>query len=54
MLAQTSLGLVREIPLGFGGVYLLYLLRKPGPPAAPAGWAVAPTPTALDQGRRPE
>ena len=27
---KTSLELVREIPLGFGGLYLLYLLRKPG------------------------
>ena len=30
LLAQTSLEMVREIPLGFGGLYLLYLLRKPG------------------------
>jgi len=30
MLAETSLEMVREIPLGFGGLYLLYLLRKPG------------------------
>jgi ubiquinone/menaquinone biosynthesis C-methylase UbiE len=29
ILRQTSLELVREIPLGFGGLYLLYLLRKP-------------------------
>lgn len=31
ILRRTSLKLVREIPLGFGGLYLLYLLRKPGP-----------------------
>jgi hypothetical protein len=29
ILEKTSLELVREIPLGFGGLYLLYLLRKP-------------------------
>ena len=32
MFAQTSLELVREVPLGFGGLYFLYLLRKPGTP----------------------
>ena len=31
MLAQTSLEVVREVPLGFGGLYLLSLLRKPAP-----------------------
>jgi len=31
ILRRTSLELQREIPLGFGGLYLLYLLRKPGP-----------------------
>lgn len=29
LLAGTSLQVVREIPLGFGGLYWLYLLRKP-------------------------
>jgi len=28
ILKQTSLEMLREIPLGFGGLYLLYLLRK--------------------------
>jgi ubiquinone/menaquinone biosynthesis C-methylase UbiE len=28
ILKETSLDLLREIPLGFGGLYLLYLLRK--------------------------
>ena len=28
ILKQTSLELLREIPVGFGGLYLLYLLRK--------------------------
>jgi phosphatidylethanolamine/phosphatidyl-N-methylethanolamine N-methyltransferase len=37
MLAETSLELVREVPLGFGGLYLLYLLRRPGKPRADAG-----------------
>ncbi|MBI4572113.1 MAG: methyltransferase domain-containing protein [candidate division NC10 bacterium] len=41
ILAKTSLTLVRDIPLGFGGLYWLYLLRKPtglpGAPAAPRG-----------------
>jgi len=32
MLAQTSLELVREVALGFGGLYVLYLLRKPEKP----------------------
>jgi len=32
ILAETSLEMVREIPLGFGGLYLLYLLRKPSTP----------------------
>jgi ubiquinone/menaquinone biosynthesis C-methylase UbiE len=39
ILAGTSLELVREIPLGFGGLYFFYLLRKPAargdPPASP-------------------
>jgi ubiquinone/menaquinone biosynthesis C-methylase UbiE len=29
LLAGTSLQMLREIPLGFGGLYWLYLLRKP-------------------------
>ena len=29
LLAGTSLQVLREIPLGFGGLYWLYLLRKP-------------------------
>ncbi len=29
ILKETSLELLREIPLGFGGLYFLYLLRKP-------------------------
>jgi ubiquinone/menaquinone biosynthesis C-methylase UbiE len=29
MLAQTSLEMLQEIPMGFGGLYYLYLLRKP-------------------------
>jgi len=29
ILAQTSLELLQEIPMGFGGLYHLYLLRKP-------------------------
>lgn len=32
ILARTSLELLREIPLGFGGLYVLYLLRRPGVP----------------------
>lgn len=32
ILAQTSLELLREIPMGFGGLYHLYLLRKPASP----------------------
>jgi hypothetical protein len=35
ILAGTSLELLREIPLGFGGLYFLYLLRKPPAPAEP-------------------
>ncbi len=35
ILAPTSLELVREIPLGFGGLYFLYLLRRPGAARAP-------------------
>jgi phosphatidylethanolamine/phosphatidyl-N-methylethanolamine N-methyltransferase len=31
ILAATSLEILREIPLGFGGLYFLYLLRKPSP-----------------------
>ncbi len=37
MLAETSLQMVREVPLGFGGLYFLFLLRKPGTPGARAG-----------------
>jgi ubiquinone/menaquinone biosynthesis C-methylase UbiE len=37
MLAQTSLEVVREVPLGFGGLYVLYLLRKPGSDPASGG-----------------
>ena len=29
ILAQTSLEILQEIPMGFGGLYFLYLLRKP-------------------------
>jgi SAM-dependent methyltransferase len=29
ILRQTSLKLLREIPLALGGLYLMYLLRKP-------------------------
>jgi ubiquinone/menaquinone biosynthesis C-methylase UbiE len=29
ILARTSLELLREVPLGFGGLYFLYLLRRP-------------------------
>jgi hypothetical protein len=29
MLARTSLEILQEIPMGFGGLYYLYLLRKP-------------------------
>jgi ubiquinone/menaquinone biosynthesis C-methylase UbiE len=29
ILAQTSLEILQEIPMGFGGLYHLYLLRKP-------------------------
>jgi ubiquinone/menaquinone biosynthesis C-methylase UbiE len=36
MVAEISLELVREIPLGFGGLHFLYLLRKPGTPGARA------------------
>ena len=32
ILAQTSLEIVQEVPLGFGGLYFLYLLRKPSGP----------------------
>jgi ubiquinone/menaquinone biosynthesis C-methylase UbiE len=32
MLAQTSLEMLQEIPMGFGGLYCLYLLRKPASP----------------------
>jgi ubiquinone/menaquinone biosynthesis C-methylase UbiE len=39
ILAQTSLELVREVPLGFGGLYWIYLLRKP---ARGGGIAAAP------------
>ncbi len=28
ILNQTALELVREIPLGFGGLFFVYLLRK--------------------------
>ena len=30
ILKRTSLKLLREIPLAFGGLYLIYLLQKPG------------------------
>jgi ubiquinone/menaquinone biosynthesis C-methylase UbiE len=40
ILKRTSLELLREIPLAFGGLYLLYLLRKP----APGGGAPRPNP----------
>ena len=33
ILARTSLEIVQEIPMGFGGLYHLYLLRKPASPA---------------------
>jgi ubiquinone/menaquinone biosynthesis C-methylase UbiE len=36
ILAGTSLEKLREIPLGFGGFYWLYLLRKPREDAGPA------------------
>ena len=29
LMAGTSLQVLREIPLGFGGLYWLYLLQKP-------------------------
>jgi len=32
ILTQTSLEIVQEIPMGFGGLYSLYLLRKPATP----------------------
>jgi phosphatidylethanolamine/phosphatidyl-N-methylethanolamine N-methyltransferase len=32
ILARTSLEGVQEIPMGFGGLYYLYLLRKPATP----------------------
>ena len=31
ILSQTSLEMLQEIPMGFGGLYYLYLLRKPVP-----------------------
>jgi len=34
ILARTSLQMLREIPLGFGGLYWLYLLCKPHSPGA--------------------
>jgi ubiquinone/menaquinone biosynthesis C-methylase UbiE len=37
MLAQTSLELVREVALGFGGLYFLYLLQKPAASRAGRG-----------------
>jgi phosphatidylethanolamine/phosphatidyl-N-methylethanolamine N-methyltransferase len=36
ILKRTSLKLLREIPQAFGGLYLIYLLRKPGTGTAPA------------------
>jgi ubiquinone/menaquinone biosynthesis C-methylase UbiE len=33
ILARTSLEILQEIPLGFGGLYYLYLLRKSSSPA---------------------
>jgi len=35
LMAGTSLQVLREIPLGFGGLYWLYLLRKPSQGGAP-------------------
>jgi hypothetical protein len=29
ILAGTTLEIVQELPMGFGGLYYLYLLRKP-------------------------
>jgi ubiquinone/menaquinone biosynthesis C-methylase UbiE len=37
ILAETSLEVLREIPLGFGGLYWLYLLRKPPEDGARSG-----------------
>ena len=31
ILSQTSLRMLREVRLGFGGLYFLYLLEKPVP-----------------------
>ncbi len=33
ILAETSLEILQEIPMGFGGLYCLYLLGKTAPPA---------------------
>ena len=32
ILARTSLKILSEVPMGFGGLYLLYLLQKPASP----------------------
>lgn len=34
ILARTSLEILQEIPMGFGGLYHLYLLRKPASPTS--------------------
>ena len=34
ILARTSLEILQEIPMGFGGLYYLYLLRKPASPTS--------------------
>jgi hypothetical protein len=39
ILKRTSLTLLREIPLAFGGLYLIYLLRKPAAGGGAAGRA---------------
>jgi len=37
ILKRTSLELLREIPLAFGGLYVIYLLRKPATGGNAAG-----------------
>jgi hypothetical protein len=39
ILKRTSLTLLRETPLAFGGVYLIYLLRKPAAGGSATGQA---------------
>ncbi len=34
ILSRTSLEILQEIPMGFGGLYYLYLLRKPASPTS--------------------